>query len=400
MNEMMKIVKWGAVLFSVMCVIEALFWPSSIAFYPDNYLFPFGLIFLGYVFAAHKESRVFIAFFGLMFFTGLVSDLMAHKELRPESIGYLLRWLKWAAIFSGFAYGLKDLMRREQLDLAVKAAFMALAIINVLILVNIGGTGESIQYLFTPKSDFLISNFNEVGGFRLAGTFMNPNDNAAVFGLFFLYFLSDGIRKNWQFLIIAFVLVLLTQSRTVFMALVVISLMEYIMSYKANRGSIWIPISVLLVSAAFLLVFNASNLVSIVTGEAFVSNSWMTRLDNLRLFSDIPMSNRIFGHGVLNDPYASLGVFIDSEYLAILFQYGIIGFLIWLSGIFYAIIGIGRKPENKWFWITAFILVLVISFTNYALLNQVVAIALMSLLGLYAFAAKNKIDNTTANKTK
>lgn len=385
MNAFIKIIQWGAWIFAATAVLEAVLWPPSIPFQFDSFFFPFALIFLGVSIIIQKEYRLFLVLFVVIFVVGLLSDLIAHGTLRTNIFGLLLRWLKWPAVFAAFAFVDIPFITQKNLRAIVNGVFLTLSFVNIAILLNVAGTGEQLQFLYTPKTDLIIANFREIGAFRLSGTFMSPNDNAAVFALFLFYFLRDGLERNWKFIFVSLIFILLTQSRTVFAATSV-TFVAYIirdLAVKKEQNYKW-PILMVAAVLVFMGIFSSTNLTTLFSGDAFSSYSWQTRLNNIQFFTESSLLNYVFGHGVLLDAYNELGVYLDSEYLGLLFQYGLLGTLIWIMIAFNGIF-VQAKREGGFFWVSALMLVLIISITNYTLMNYAVSPFLMFLLGVAVF---------------
>lgn len=393
MNAIMKIVPWGALVFALSSVFEAVLWPPSIPFQLDSLFFPFAFIFLLMSIFGQKSFRLFLALFLALFLVGVLSDLMAHGTIRTNILGLLLRWLKWPSVFAAVAFMDVPILNAKHVRAGVMGMFFSMAIINIAILLNIEGSGEYLQMLYTPKSDLLIANFKEVGAFRLSGTFMSPNDNAAVFALFLFYFLREGLERNWKFIFVCLFFILLTQSRTVFAATAVTFLAHIVrdITVSRKRNYKW-PVFMIVAVLIFMGIFSSTNLTTLFSGDAFTSYSWQTRLNNIQFFTQSDAGSYVFGHGVLLDAFEQLGVYLDSEYLGLLFQYGLLGTLIWMgitvTGVFFQ-----SKGHGGFFWISTMLLVLIISVTNYTFMNYAVSPLLMFLLGVSVFLDRKRSNS-------
>ena len=220
--------------------------------------------------------------------------------------------------------------------------------------------------------------------FRLLGTMNNPNEFALVLLMFTLYFLAHvdrkGVRLEWLLIAILVGLLILTQSRTSLLALVVAFGMHFFMRKFSTQ------MMILLAGGAglgVLLVF-ALDLQYLFQGlsNPFNNSSWLARID---VWSDMmeTWKGRPFlgvGPGHLSaDTKAA-----DSQYVHVLLSYGILG-MIWHIAVLFLPIGLLWKYRGE-VLCRALILIsvafLVCNITNYTIFNPVIGVFYFTLLGL------------------
>ncbi|MDG1332154.1 MAG: O-antigen ligase family protein [Crocinitomicaceae bacterium] len=377
-----RILHYLTLLFVVLSLVGALFIPAHVRFFLDDLLFPFGLIYLALTFFKNPKWRWIILAFGAIAAWGMLSDILANGTIRTGPIGMLLRWLKWPIILVSIAEIGQLKIKRSYLENGVILSFLVLAGMNILMMINPFGIGKMLSETYTQKLEILLSNYNEFGAFRLSGTMRNPNTNAALFGLFLLFFLHSGARKYWKYILLAFVLIFLTQSRTV-MIIVLAILGLYVLSRNSRKvNMILIPGGILALFAG-LFLFRSANLISIFNGSAFQSNSWTNRVEHYGVLFESGSRELLLGHGIILDPLASVGFYFDSEYLSIGYQYGIIGLLIWvvIAGLLLQLVRkVDRKSTFGW---AIVIFIFGIAMTNFTFLNVECGILMMTLIGAW-----------------
>ena len=395
MKSWERILHFLALLFVVLSLFGELFFPASVRFIFDDLLFPIGLIFLVHAFFKRPKWRWVIGAFVAMCAWGALSDVLANGGIRTAPIGMLVRWLKWPIICVAVAELSELKIKESQVVLSIRFLFLALAGINIFIMLNPMGLGREISVYYSPKLDVMLSNYNEFGAFRLSGTMKNPNNNAILFGLFLLYFLYTNARKYWKYILLAFVIIFLTQSRTVLLIVLAIYGMYVLHGNSRKANMIMIP-AVLVSLLAGVFLFRSSNIMSIFDGSAFKSNSWRIRIEHYELLLNSDAKDLIFGHGIILDPISTVGFYFDTEYLSIGYQYGLLGLLIWIV-VIGSLLFLMRKANRKsTFGWAITILIFGVAATNFTFLNVECATLMMTLVGAWLFhQSKNKLRSHT-----
>ena len=395
-----RILHYLTLLFVVFSVVGALFIPAHVRFIFDDLFFPFGLLYLAISFFKQPRWRVFILAFGAIAAWGMMSDIIANGSFRTAPIGFLMRWMKWPILCISMAELGQLNLKQRYVENTVVIAFLVMAGMNIFMMINPFGLGESLSRLYTEKLEILLSNYHEFGAFRLSGMMRNPNTNAVLFGLFLIYFLHTNVKKYWPYILMAFVLIFLTQSRTVMLVVLAVLAIYVLSKNSRKRNLIIIPAGIVSLIAG-LLLFRSTNLMSIVNGSAFQSNSWTNRIEHYSVLVESGFSELLLGHGIILDPVASVGFYFDSEYLSICYQYGVIGLLIWLGIILLLLFTTMKADRKSTFGWSLVIFMLGVALTNFNFLNVECATLMMTLVGVWLFLQGNqKLSDHSKEQSK
>lgn len=389
-----------ALLFVVFSVVGELFFPATVSFILDDLFFPFGLLFLAVTFFKNPKWRWLIVAFSAIAAWGMLSDILSNGGIRTAPIGMLVRWVKWPIMLIAIAEFSKLSIQRKQVENGIVIIFLSLVGINLLMMLNPFGFGRELSELFSSRADVLLSNYHEFGAFRLSGTMMNPNNNAVLFGLFLLFFLHLNPRKYWKYILMAFILIFLTQSRTVMLLTLAVLALFVLRSNSRKVNLVLIPAGILSLLGG-MFFFRSTNLLSIFNGTAFQSNSWTQRVDHYGILFQTGFSKLLMGHGIVLDPIAAVGFYFDSEYLSIGYQYGLIGLLIWVIAIGIVVkitLQANRKSTFGWALV---LFILGVAATNFTFLNVECATLMMSLIGAWLFLqTDDKLSNHPKEESK
>lgn len=394
-----RILHYLALLFVVFSLIGELFFPASVRFIFDDLFFPFGVLFLAVAFFKNPKWRWFIIAFSAIAAWGMLSDIVSNG-IRTAPIGMLLRWVKWPIMLIVMADLSQLNVQRKQVVNGIVLVFLILVGINLLMMLNPFGFGRDLSELFASREDVLLSNYYEFGAFRLSGTMMNPNNNAVLFGLFLLFFLHLNPRKYWKYILIAFILIFLTQSRTVMLVTLAILALFVLRANSRKVNLILIPAAMLSLILG-LFFFRSTNLLSIFNGTAFQSDSWTERVKHYGILFKSELPDLLIGHGIILDPIAAVGFYFDSEYLSIGYQYGMIGLVIWAVAIG-ILLRIARQanPKSTFGWAIV-LFILGIAATNFTFLNVECATLMMTLIGAWLFLQRDdKLGNHSKEEAK
>lgn len=399
MKSILTLIKYGALFYCLVSVLNALVLPPAYELNIDNYLFVFGLAHLALITFKKKEYTILILAFGLFFGWTLIVDFAKHGMDMKSNIPYLLYFLKWPVILVTLLDTSKSSKWIEHYPKAIDAVFLTLLGINLFMLINIGGMGESSQLLYAPKAYTNFIYYNEFGTFRLSGTQMSPNDNAILFCCFYIYYLSFR-PKAWHFLLLALGIIILTQSRTIFLMTLAVSAFaafKHLNVFKSKKQLLVFLFGGLLIGVT--IIFSFSNLKSVFTGDAFVSSSFMQRVSNLYNALEFDGLTLVIGNGVIKKPLLEIGAYIDSEIIAVLLQYGFVGILLWIVLLIAINIQFTFKSVQGFYWFLITILILGTSVTNYAFLHGSIGVVLTLFFGL-SYAGSREIESKTQEKVQ
>ncbi|NRA12040.1 MAG: hypothetical protein HRT57_08825 [Crocinitomicaceae bacterium] len=399
MKSIVKIIKYGALFYCLVSILNALVLPPTYELTIDNYLFVFGLANLALVAFKKREYSILVIAFCLFFGWTLVVDFAKHGMDFKSNIPYLLYSLKWPVIIVTLLEASKSGEWSENYPKVIDGLFLTLLGVNLFMLLNIGSTGESMQLLYAPKAYTNFIYYNEFGTFRLAGTQMNANDNAILFCCFYIYYLSFR-PKAWHYLLLAFGIIILTQSRTIFLVTLAVSgitAMKHLKVFKSKKQLILFLFGGFLVGIT--IIFSFSNLRSMFTGKALASSSFMQRVSNLSNALESDGLTLIIGNGVIKNPLLELGAYIDSEFIAVLMQYGLGGILLWMVVLVAINIHFKFKSAEGRYWFLITVLILGASVTNYVFLHGSIGIVLSLFLAL-SFVGSKEIESKPQGKVQ
>jgi len=376
------IINLGAVTYVIICILQAVLFPPAFLGSLDNVFFIFALLNIAIINIEEKEWRLITLSFLLFFSWSVASDLFNHGYAVKSNITYLLYFVKWPAILVTVLNLVKRKSAMQKMRYFVDVLLFLIISINLFLLVNPFDYGESLQNVFTPKpySNFVF--FNEFQNFRLIGTQMNSNDNAVIMSLYYFYYLMID-NKKWYFILIVGCLIVLTQSRTVFILTVVLTLLFLFFSLKdrmSNKRFIQSSMAVCVLLS--VIVLSSGNLRSLFNGEAFRSNSLMVRLDNLSSALSLDSNTLLLGRGTILNPIDTLGVYIDSEYVRVILQYGFIGMAFWVLIAVAILKQFKLRSMNFTYWLVLITFVFGVSLTNFTFSHGDLGVAIVFFMGL------------------
>lgn len=380
MIEVKKILKYLARIYVVVCLLQVLIFPREFLGFLDNLFFVFAFVFVVLESFKTKESRQLLIVFLFFFLWTFVSQYYSqYNNGWLSNLSYQLILLKLVCVLVITKCAIEDIKRPDIVRSIVDFVFLFLVAINLVIAYNPIGLGESIQHLFTASNHVDFVYFHEPGVFRLAGTQLNPNNNAIVFLFFALYYLQF-LSKKWALFLLSVGILFLTQSRTNVIALFVCLGLYFIIQITAKgnwKRLIYFGVPMLLGGMFFVL--KSSYIRSIFTGEAFASHSFLVRLENYMYLSNFSFFELIIGKGVINKPIETLGFSMDSEYLGVIFQFGIIGLLCWL--VILITLLKWNKDKNQMVMLLV-ITIILNSFTNLTFLNLQIGVVFAFFLAI------------------
>lgn len=386
MASFMKWVKWGAVVYTGICIIQSFFLSFGFLGILDNLFFIFGLVYLVDFWRKNREFDLLMLSFLLFFGWSVFSQLIVDPSQLFSNLSYSLMFLKWPIILVTI-YGLTTGGHEVSLRYFLNSLFLVLVGLNLFMAWNPYQLGELIQNVYSnsPYTDFVY--YNQFDAYRLAGTQKNPNDNALIWGCFLIYY-GAYIRKYWSYFFLALGLLLLTQSRTIFVLIVLIAGMLMVKRLFLKRDLKTLLIVLILGASTGLIGFFASkNLRSIFNGDAFVSNSLLTRYQHYEELDQLDGSVLWIGRGVVTNPLESVGFYFDSEFLAVIMQFGLIGLVLWG----FLVVSLWRTGTitNSQVYLYVF-LIIGASATNFVLLHPSIGVVVSLFLGLGI--QRNKLD--------
>ena len=319
---MTKTIKYIIISYIVLLVVNALLLPPLDIISIDNFLFPFALCSVIFLFYQKKEFQRS----GLLVVFTLMGCLLSNYLSSGLSFIEFLWSIRIVKLFTA-AWSAYYLLKENApiLRLLITITFIGFVIINALELLE----WQYILDVYAPDQltiDGLTESFFDN---RVFGVFTNPNSNGLVLALFGFYYLISEEKNKFIYVGLAFSLLLMTQSRTAFIAFSVAVLLIVILEI-VKKGRKFGVITIVIGFFLFLVLakLKLNNLSSLFDGTAFKSNSVSTRFDIGHKVIEVNNSNVILGQGKINNIPNLIGGSIDNEYLYVYLEYGLIGLVL------------------------------------------------------------------------
>jgi len=214
-------------------------------------------------------------------------------------------------------------------------ALIAVFLFNLLHYFNIANFNQLIEPYYAAAHHLDIFGLNSIGEpatKRALGTLGNPNTNGLLFLLFTLLFLprtNEVYRKTYLFLAMAILGVFLCQSRTGILAYILVLAAYYWSDRSQWRRVVAIVIFSLLVYLTLTLMGN-SYLNSLVNPD-IMKSAGIGRLEQWKKIISAMPGHWIVGHAPNKNYFETHAIYSESEYFLLLFRYGLIGLLSFLS---------------------------------------------------------------------
>lgn len=168
---------------------------------------------------------------------------------------------------------------------------------------------------------------------RYTGLSANPNSHAAVLCLLLLTTVYLARQVNWRRYLSAalLLLIVLTQSRTALVAIgVLFTPIVCASAMRARKRLRYVAILVLAAAMSAWLIdrLNLSFVSSIVKESPFEQQTLLTRVERWGPILEMTWASPLFGNAPSQDWFAREGIHADSEYVLVMWRYGLVGLLI------------------------------------------------------------------------
>jgi hypothetical protein len=334
-----RLIKYVLTTYVAVVILNALLLPPVNVISLDNLIFPLAGIAVVITFFRNKTFLISAAIIGALLTSNLLSNYI-NDGLTLTEIAWTTRWLKLFAIGWSTYYVFRN--NRQFFDGVLLIGFLGMVVINALQLMGV----SSIIQLYASRVEVGESLLNSLVDGRLFGTFINPNNNGLIMAMFGVYFFTSNFRWKLVLMSLAGGIVLMTQSRTVFLAFVsVIALSGMYFLFKSNKKKFLMFLGGMVVLLLVLVQLKFSNLSSIFNGSAFYSNSITTRYRVVEKTIEANDATPWLGQGKINSFPEFFGDSIDDEYAYVYLEYGLIGLL--LLGVLVVFLSILSIRNNK-----------------------------------------------------
>lgn len=352
----------------------------------------------------------------LILFVGviIVSILFNSKKNSFNDFFEVYDILKYIAVFIVF----KEIYQPKIKRIAFDIAFILLLLFNLLHYHDIFGFNEVIMPYFCGDHSIhlLTFGYNSIGEpatKRMLGVIGNPNNNAILFIIFFIFYLP---KKGWTtkemiFFYLSVIAVSACQSRTGIIAFAVIFIFNFILI----KWKWWkIALHSTFVTLFLVLFFNLSAfssylqldfltqkkqkkdyIMSLFNEEGFQGTSWQKRVEIWKNLLGESVHKPIFGHGPQKNHFYEQKLYSENEYVLVIWRYGLVGIIVFL---FIYLIPIRNILKNARGDIEAknilmlILLFMISSLTNVPLSNTTLAPLFFLLMGSYYAQYKTETD--------
>ncbi len=370
-------------IYLMIVLVDSLLMPPVDFISISNFIFPFALILVTVI---YRKERTFWIIAGIVALNVLARLLINywHGGINTQEVIWSVRWVKLFTVAWSTYYVFQN--HRALISKSLIVAFSALALINIFQLMEI----DFFLDLYDTGDGSVALIRNNLLDSRVFGSFLNPNNNGFVMALFGLYFLISDQKYKYHWMAVAFVLLIMTQSRTALVAFVAaVFLWSVFAVFRNNRRQLLIFLGIGLVLGIMLIQFKFMNLSSLFDGTAFNSNSVDTRLEMIANTIEVNSESVWTGQGKVNDIPSLIGGSIDNEYAFVYLEYGLIGILIYLIMLLVLIIG-SLKSQKGSGALLILIIAGVMGFTNLSFGNLETAPILMILFTAGLFYPLNR----------
>ena len=309
----------------------------------------------------------------------------------------------------------EEMRRQTDIMPILNACFIGLVCFNIFHYYNLFDFNTRVMPLYCGHNSVHLQYFgyNSLGmpaTKRALGILGNPNNNAILF-LFFTILYAP--HKEWKrlhqfFFFLALTVFLCCQSRTGLVALVAMLVANYIFA-----GIPWkkVVIQSFCIAAFSWVVLNFSEILlflhiplptrpmnyslSLLDGSALRSNSWEERKNVWQHLLSMSKEHPIFGHGPNKNYFYENHIYAENEYILMLWRYGIIGMLMYISLYLYPVWKSFSKLRNS--MAARRILMIAIVFAITALTNAPFSSVKLSILLIFIYSLYPSSTNVSSD---
>ena len=257
----------------------------------------------------------------------------------------------------------------------IKSSFLIILIFNFLHYFNVFHFNHLIFLFYDiDQRDILEFGVNSIGqpaAKRMIGTMGNPNVNSMLFLFYLAFFVYEKIRNGFKtiyqdfYLISSVICIVLCQSRTGIVIMLLILLIYAFFTYKEYKRLIIQGFSILLLLFLIFQVDKQSyTYVSNFKFQTEKNTSLKGRLEVWNLLGNQILEKPIFGRGPNKEYLYANKIYPENEYIFMTWRFGFLGLLFYLFWIIYPVLYFGKKMKlknNLYFYISLIILISALS---------------------------------------
>ena len=379
-----KAIKYLLTVYLAVTIVSALLLPPLNFISFDNLLFPLAGLAVLQVNYRNKVFWISAGLIGLITLSSLLSNFISGGITSGEIL-WSVRWVKLFTLGWSVHYLMHE--NRTTLQSFIILGFLGMVIINALQLIGV----DAVIDLYASKQEATVSLTRSLLDGRMFGTVLNPNNNGLLLSLFAVFFLGSNIRWKYVYVVISGLLILMTQSRTAFVALVcVVGILILFYLWKRSKKQLLIFLLGSAVALFALVQLKFTNLSSLFDGSAFHSNSLKKRYEVVHNVVETNADSMFFGQGKVNNIPELIGGSIDNEYFYVYLEYGVLG-LISLFGVLMLLTGLSLRVKISPGNIGLLVVMLICGLTNLSFSNlEIGATFIILFVALLALAATKK----------
>lgn len=319
-----------------------------------------------------------ILFFAVfVLFVILINPNKAHLTEYFE----IYKILKYGTIYTFSIYYFSTSKHLKKVNEFIIISFLILVVFNLLHYFDVFNFNKNVTILYDSDGRdvqfFGLNSLGLPGPKRMIGTMGNPNDNSILFLFYFVYFqsISSEVKKKKItiykiFYFIAFLMIVMCQSRTGLIAALFVFCTGFLLRNKKEEKIIKYLFDLIIFTLLIVLLFVFEK----NSGVNYLGNTNIIEFDEnasvrgrfevwsylLEMWSQKPL----FGYGPNKEFMYANSIYPENEYIFYLWRFGIIGLVFYLLLMFFpAIKFLKNKPENRLLIYTT-ILISVVALTN------------------------------------
>ena len=363
-------------------LLSVCFTPSDLTFTRlENFLLPVLLV----VIILAKKIRIEGAYFPVLLAFAVCYAVSIF--LNGDGIGdisYAFRTLKILLFLILSAQLLHE--HHLNFDKIIRSTFLIISAVVLLEFFNPMGIYEIFFSFFTHHN---MEKFDQLDSIRIIGTMMNPNDNGVLLTCFIAYFMSSyhSSKNKWNLLfgMLGLVLVILSQSRTSLIAVLVMGV-PFLLTFRITRTMIFSVVGSAIVVVAAMHLLQMNYMMELLSKNPLEISAFQARFRDWGYIIGVWNEHKIWGAGPFADTFTAAGYFDpDSEYLYILASRGVVGLVCYLIILTYPILVFWKKRNEVKHALLAVLLsvaFMLIGVTNFSLLNVRIGVVYAIFIGI------------------
>lgn len=326
--------------------------------------------------------NLILVFFGYILFVILYNKRQGNISDYFE-LYKLLKYLAIILLFTQIDY-------KKFFVFSVKPTFVLVVIGNLIHYFELLGLNTILEEHYDGGIHIQLFGLNSLGlpdMKRMVGFAGNPNINSIVFGFFLITFFPKKGKSNLQFLwfFVSIFMFFLCQSRTNFIALVVVMLVLFFW-YKKQLKFNLIILGVVLISFLISFYVSTNSYINLLFDKKIVhNNSLLGRFEVWRFLWESIKEKPIFGHAPYKEFFYDRNLYSENEFILQTWRYGFVGLFIFLGVLLMPIYSAlkNRLAPYSFTFVMFAMFMLINSLTNNPFTNPTINLIFGITIGFY-----------------